>query len=97
MELGAVGLGTTCGSMARRLSRCGHLVVGYSRTPEVWREPATEGKSVAAAESIGGVAAELGLLVRLVRREEESFAPRVLAPIRHRFGCHSFKLASGES
>jgi 6-phosphogluconate dehydrogenase len=51
MELGLIGLGKMGANMARRLSRGGHRVVGYNRSPEVAYALADEEANVVAVDS----------------------------------------------
>ena len=59
MELGIVGLGKMGGSMARRLSRDSHRVVGYNRSVEVAYDLADEEENVVPVESLEELAEEL--------------------------------------
>lgn len=59
MELGLVGLGKMGGNMARRLSRGGHRVVGYNRSPEVALELASEEVNIVPVEALDEMVEEL--------------------------------------
>ena len=59
MELAMIGLGKMGGNMARRLSRAGHRVVGYNRTPEPTLALTAEEENVVAAMSLDEAVAQL--------------------------------------
>ncbi len=59
MELGLVGLGKMGANMARRLSRDGHRVVGYSLNVEVAYDLADEEENVVPVESLVELVGEL--------------------------------------
>ncbi|MDX1438249.1 MAG: NAD(P)-binding domain-containing protein, partial [Anaerolineales bacterium] len=59
MDIGMVGLGKMGGNMARRLSRNGHRVVGYTRSFSNAEQIAAEEENVLAARSLEQLVSEL--------------------------------------
>jgi 6-phosphogluconate dehydrogenase (decarboxylating) len=81
MELGMVGLGRMGANMSERLVRGGHRVVGHDPGPD-------------ADLDVSAPVITLSLLRRLRSREQEPFADRLLAMMRHGFGGHAIKTAT---